>query len=165
MTVTKTSNFGIAMAIAAETHKDQVDRGGAPYILHPLRVMMNLRTTDDDLMSIAILHDVIEDSKGMVTLWGLAELGFSKRVVDALELLTHIPHIPYEQYIESIATNYDAIQVKMADLTDNSDITRLKGLREKDFDRMIKYHSAYTFLKKARIKFESGRYSQSVTIP
>lgn len=147
-------NFGVAMAVAADTHKDQRDRGGAPYILHPMRIAMRLRTNDYELMSIAVLHDVIEDSKGKVTIAILAALGFSKRVLDALALLTHDPAVPYEDYIAAIATNYDALRVKMEDLRDNSDITRLKGLREKDFQRLIKYSKAYAFLKEARKQYE-----------
>lgn len=149
-------HFGIAMALAAETHKDQFDRGGKPYILHPMRIAMRLRTNDDELMCIAILHDVVEDSKGDVTFDHLVELGFSNRVIDALRLLTHDPSEDYMVYVERIATNYDALRVKMEDLRDNSDITRLKGVREKDFKRLEKYSKAYLFLVDARKKFEES---------
>lgn len=147
-------NFGIAMAVAADIHQDQLDRGGNPYILHPMRLAMRLRTTDYELMSIAIMHDVVEDSEGRVTFKTLEEMGFSNRVIEALKLLTHDPAEDYMVYVQRIATNYDALRVKMEDLRDNSDITRLKGVREKDFERMKKYSTAYLYLVEARKIFE-----------
>lgn len=139
--------LGLAISIAAQVHESQKDRGGHAYILHPMRIMLRLRTTDEELMQIAILHDVVEDSDGKFTLTRLSELGFSKRVTDALALLTHDKETPYEAYITKIATNVDAIKIKLEDLRDNSDITRLKGLRKKDFERMEKYNKAFVFLK------------------
>lgn len=133
-----------AIAIAANVHENQTDRGGSPYILHPIRVMQRLRTNDQELMTIAILHDVVEDSE--ITINDLKEKGFSDRVINALELLTHSDGEEYEEYIRKIASNEDATRVKLEDLRDNSDITRLKGLRQKDHERMIKYNKAYMFL-------------------
>ena len=143
------NNLGLAIQIAASVHINQLDKGGKPYILHPMRVMMRLRTNDSELMQIAILHDVIEDSRGEYTIEILRGLGFSKRVLDALTLLTHDPAVPYELYIEDIAKSLDTILVKMEDLRDNSDITRLKGLREKDHARLAKYCRAYDVLQTA----------------
>ncbi len=139
--------LGTAIAIAATIHETQTDKGGNAYILHPIRIMMRLRTDDEELMSIAILHDVVEDSKGVVTLEFLKEKGFSDRVVTALTLLTHDKDVPYDQYIRRIATNRDATLVKLGDLKDNSDLSRLKGVRAKDFERHEKYIRAYTYLK------------------
>ena len=133
----------LAIKIAADVHLNQIDRGGNAYILHPLRLMMRLRTNDQELMQIAVLHDVIEDSAGTVTLKTIKEYGFSSRVWNALVALTHHQEDSYEQYIENIALNADATRVKLEDLRDNSDITRLKGVREKDLERMAKYHRAY----------------------
>lgn len=138
--------LGKAIAIASKVHETQKDKGGNAYILHPIRVMMRLRTNDEELMQIAILHDVVEDSKEW-TLERLREEGFSDRVITALTLLTHNPEESYEDYIKKIATNADSLRIKLEDLRDNSDITRLKGLCGKDFQRMEKYHRAYLFLK------------------
>ena len=146
----KSSNLlGTAIAIAAETHECQLDKGGNAYILHPMRVMQRLRTADEELMQIAIMHDVIEDSDGLWTIEKLRDAGFSDRVVAALSFLTRDVNESYEEYIMAIAGNRDAILVKMEDLRDNSDVTRLKGLRAKDFERMAKYQKAYSFLKTA----------------
>lgn len=73
-------------------------------------------------------------------------IGFKNRVVSALELLTHVENLSYDDYIKAISFNEDARLVKLADLKDNSDITRLKGLRKKDLERMEKYHRSYIYL-------------------
>jgi (p)ppGpp synthase/HD superfamily hydrolase len=149
--------LGKAIAIASTVHACQKDKGGNAYILHPIRIMMRLRTQDDELMQIAILHDVVEDSND----WSIEKLkaeGFSDRVVSALELLTHAPDEPYDAYIKRIATNRDATKIKLEDLRDNSDITRLKGLRQKDFERMEKYHRAFLFLQKTLDAMETCGY-------
>jgi (p)ppGpp synthase/HD superfamily hydrolase len=133
--------FDKAIFIAAREHLGTRDKGGAAYILHPMRIAMRLRTNDEELMSIAILHDVIEDSH--LTFENLEAEGFSKRVIDALKLLTHQKGVSYEDYIDGMKNNLDALKVKREDLRDNSDITRLKGVSEKDVKRMVKYQNAF----------------------
>ena len=135
--------FDKAVLLASSAHLGQRDKGGRSYILHPLRIALRLRTADEELMSIAVLHDAIEDSSEM-TVTRLRNEGFSERVISALELLTHDPKVAYDDYIEAMRFNVDALRVKREDLRDNSDITRLKGLREKDFQRMEKYIRAFT---------------------
>lgn len=147
MSKTLEQNLAEAIAIASIAHAEQFDKGGKPYILHPLK-LMNQLLYDTELAIIAVLHDVIEDSD--LTLEDLVISGFTDRVVDALELLTHNPEQSYEDYIEDICTNLDAITVKRKDLEHNSCITRLKGLTEKDTRRMIRYHKAFTRLGEAR---------------
>ena len=129
--------FDKAVFIAAREHLGVRDKGGHAYILHPMRIAMRLRTSDEELMSIAILHDVIEDSK--LTFEDLKAEGFSDRVIAALKLLTHQKGVSYDDYIDNMRGNRDALRVKREDLRDNSDITRLKGVSEKDFERMNKY--------------------------
>lgn len=139
-------NLGIAIALASEAFKNKTDKAGEPYILHCLRVMNNLHTRDKELQIIAVLHDLVEDTE--YTILDLIKLGFSMRVTDALTRLTHIKSVPYDDYIKNIVGNEDARLVKLADLKDNSNITRLKGLTKSDFDRMEKYHKAFTYLSK-----------------
>lgn len=129
-----------AIAIASEAHVKQLDKGGKAYILHPLRVMSTMPQDDPEMMQIAVMHDVVEDSDW--TIEDLRKEGFSDRVLDALSLLTRGDE-DYETYIDNIATNPDATRSKLGDIRDNSDITRLKGIREKDFERMKKYHHSY----------------------
>lgn len=134
-----------AIAIASKAFEGVYDRGGKPYILHCLHVMTKVDNNDSELMTIAVLHDLLEDTDWTVD--KLVAEGFSLRVVMALSLLTHEPDVSYDDYIRRIATNEDARRVKIEDLKHNSDITRMKGLREKDFKRLEKYHRAYEYLK------------------
>lgn len=138
--------LGKAIALASKAFENTKDKGGQPYILHCLRVMDNLHTEDEELKIIAILHDVLEDTE--ITADDLRFMGFKNRVVSALELLTHVDNLSYDDYIKAISFNADATKVKLADLKDNSDITRLKGLSKKDFDRMEKYHRSFIYLSK-----------------
>lgn len=129
--------FDKAAFIAAREHLGARDKGGHAYILHPMRIAMRLRTNDEELMSIAILHDVIEDSK--LTFEDLKAEGFTDRVIEALKLLTRQKGVSYDDYIDGMRGNRDALLVKREDLRDNCDITRLKSVSEKDFERMNKY--------------------------
>lgn len=106
----------------------------------------------EELATIAVMHDVLEDSTW--TLEDLADKEFSQRIMIALDLLTHKDNDPYQLYITKISGNYDAIRVKRKDLEHNSDITRLKGVTEKDLARMKKYHEAFTYLGEAKKNFE-----------
>lgn len=139
--------LAVAITLAAHAHQTQTDRGGKPYILHPIRVMMRLRTDDQELMAIAILHDSVEDSSGAITLDSLKNLGFSQRIIDGIDALTKRDGESYDDFIARCALNPDAKRIKMEDIKDNSDVTRLKGLRQKDFERLEKYCRAYEYLK------------------
>lgn len=135
------SILAIAIQFAATKHQTQTDKGGKPYILHPLRMMMRLRTTDEELMAIAILHDVVEDCG--VSFDDLRTIGMTDRVIAGVRLLTKQAGDTYEQFIDRLAYNLDALLVKREDLRDNSDITRLKGITAKDLARMQKYMDAF----------------------
>ena len=136
-----------AIALASGLHLEQVDKGGKPYILHPLRVMMRLRTDDEELMAIAVLHDVIEDC-GMCA-GSLRAQGMTERVVDGVIALTHPRSESYADFIDRVCLNQDAMRVKLEDLRDNSDITRLKGITQKDVDRLEKYMVAFRKIQTA----------------
>jgi len=134
--------------IAALFHHNQFDKGGRPYFLHVTAVMHKLRSSDEELNCIAIGHDLLEDTKCDVEY--LKSRGISQRVIDGIIALTKFQDQSPEEYMRSIIRNgKDAICVKMADLTHNSDLRRLKGVREKDLQRTIKYQSMYTQLKEA----------------
>ena len=139
------NKLAFAIAIAAEQFKNTFDKSGQPYMLHCIRVMNSVNQNDSELMQIAILHDVPEDTE--IKLEHLRSYGFSDRVLEAVKLLTHDdPNLSYDDYIKRIGTNKDATAVKIADLIDNSNITRLKGLRKKDLERMEKYHRSFIYL-------------------
>jgi (p)ppGpp synthase/HD superfamily hydrolase len=134
-----------AIALASEKHKDQFDKGGMPYILHPLRVMSFVKTDDLELMCIAVLHDVMEDCG--VTAKDLFDAGMSLRVIKGVSNLTKLDGQSPEEYLEIIKANPDAIKVKLADLRHNMDARRLKGVTEKDRARLDKYVKMYWILK------------------
>lgn len=133
-----------AISIAAVGFEKVKDKGGQPYILHCLRVMNQMDTEEEKI--VAVLHDTVED--GVITIEELIKERFSQNVIYALILLTHKKETPYDEYIKAIALDPLATKVKKADLKDNSDITRLKGLTKKDFGRMEKYHRSYVYLSK-----------------
>jgi len=137
--------LGRAIEIAVSAHAGQVDKGGKPYILHPLWVMNQVRHLGEDYMIVAVLHDVVEDTHW--TIDTLIKEKFNQEVMYALCLLTHDENLSYDDYIKGISVNPIAKAIKLKDLEHNSRITRLKGLRKKDFDRLEKYHRAYTYLK------------------
>lgn len=141
------TKLNTAIVLTALKFDGKFDKGGNPYILHCLTVMHKLRTQDEELQQIAVMHDLIEDTD--VTYKELHELGFSLRVIEGIQLLTKVKGQAYEEYVAGILTNIDAIRVKLADVQHNSDIRRLKGLTEKDFKRMQKYAELYQTLKAA----------------
>ena len=132
------------LVIATNAHAGQFDRGGSPYILHPLRVMSFLKVDDEELQCIALGHDVIEDTT--VTYKDLRDNGISERVITGIRALTKVPGETLEEYKERVFANPDAMAVKLCDLRHNTDIRRLKGVTEKDIARMAKYHTFYVEL-------------------
>ncbi len=138
-----------AIAIAAQAHQEQHDKAGAPYILHPLRMM--LRMSSETEMIAAVLHDVVEDTDW--TLDKLRQAGFSEEVVHAVECLTHRDHETYEEFIARASTNVIARKVKLADLEDNMDMRRLSAVTEQDAQRLHKYHRAWMALRQVSHTF------------
>src|SRR5689334_3011231 len=122
-----------AIAIAATVHKGQTDKAGAPYILHPLRLMMQMKTEAE--MMVAVLHDVVEDSREQEDGWTFEKLraaGFSDEVLAALDCVTNRTGESYDEFIIRAAANPVARRVKIADLEDNMNIRRMSEMRPKD---------------------------------
>jgi guanosine-3',5'-bis(diphosphate) 3'-pyrophosphohydrolase len=137
--------LGNVLVLATNAHAGQFDRGGNPYILHPMKVMHYLKSDDEELQCMALLHDVVEDTK---TTWDdLIAVGCTERVINGVKALTKMPGESYDQYKERVFANPDAMKVKMADLRHNTDIRRLKGVTEKDIIRMEKYNRFYLELQ------------------
>jgi len=136
-----------AISIALEAHKDEVDKAGAPYILHPLRVMLQM-DTDEEMMA-AVLHDVVEDSD--YSLEKLGEIGFSERIIAVVDSVTRRgkePHRePYEEFVRRAGRNLIGRKVKLADLRDNMDLSRLEKITDADLKRVQKYHDAIKILE------------------
>ncbi len=124
-----------AIAIAAQAHTGQLDKGGQPYILHPLRVM--LRVTGVPERIAAVLHDVVEDSP--VTLDDLRAEGFGQDVLDGLEALTKRPGETRIEAAHRAARNRIARTVKLADNAENLDLSRIVEPTAKDRERLAEY--------------------------
>lgn len=137
------SDLQRALEIAVEAHQGQQGKDGSPYVLHPIRLMLSLESNDARIA--ALLHDVVEDTP--VTIDDLRSAGFSETVLEAIGLLTHLDFDDYDEYVEKLSQNSVARQVKLADLTDNMNIKRLPDVREKDLQRLAKYHRVWKKLK------------------
>jgi len=136
------SSLEKAISIAAQAHEGQSDKAGAPYILHPLRVMMKMSTEAERIT--AVLHDVIEDTDW--TIERLRREGFRAEILDALDCLTKEDGEEYGKFIERVNLNDLAVKVKKADLEDNLNVARLKNVTESDTKRLEKYKQAMLML-------------------
>ncbi|RYH08293.1 GTP pyrophosphokinase [Tropicimonas sp. IMCC6043] len=134
-----------AIEIAAAAHRGQTDRAGAQYILHPLRVM--LACEGDSARIVGVLHDVVEDTTW--TLEALRDEGASDEILASLESVTRRADESYEEFIDRAACNPVGRVVKIADLKDNLDITRIAAPNGRDKSRQEKYRAALDRLESA----------------
>ncbi|MDA9949138.1 hypothetical protein N9C16_07070 [Paracoccaceae bacterium] len=137
-------NLERAIEIDVNAHKGVTDKGGNPYIVHPLRVMMSLKSDNEKI--VGVLHDVVEDAED----WDferLKEEGFSEEVLDGLRSVTKTSEEEdYNEFIQRALTNEIGRAVKIADIRDNLDVTRIGELRQKDMNRLNKYKNALKVL-------------------
>ena len=136
--------LALAYAIAAQGFKNKFDKQGRPYMEHCLYVADGMDTDAEKI--VALLHDAVEDE--IVTFEELRQYGFPEDIIRDIDLLTHRKDVDdyLDVYIKKIAMSLRATKVKKRDLRHNSDITRLKSLTKADFDRIEKYHRAFTYL-------------------
>ena len=130
------------MKLCFEAHKEQKDKSGLPYVFHPFHLAEQMK--DEYTTVVALLHDVVEDTE--VTLDDLRK-EFPADIVDAIALMTHDDNEDYMSYVARIKQNPIAKAVKIADLTHNSDTTRLDTVTDKDIQRVQKYKKALELLK------------------
>ena len=133
-----------ALAICFQAHRDQRDKSGMPYVFHPFHLAEQMR--DERAVCVALLHDVMEDTP--TTADELRAAGMPEDVMRALELLRHDPAEPYMSYVERIAADPLARQVKQADLKHNSDLSRLDEVDQEALARVAKYAEALTLLQR-----------------
>lgn len=141
-----TEKTKIALKLCFEAHKDQVDKSGMPYVFHPFHLGEQMQTEETTI--VALLHDVVEDTD--YTIQDLESMGFDKKVIDAIALLTHADGVDYMEYVREIKKNPIAKAVKLADLRHNSDLTRwdnLENLDAKTLARQEKYLKAIALLE------------------
>lgn len=132
-----------ALELATAAHRGQVDKAGRDYINHPITVAESLNTEEEQ--TVALLHDVVEDTD--ITLDDLRGRGFSDSIVAAVDCLTHRSGEPRDTYLRRIAENPLAVTVKLADLTHNSDLSRLANPTEKDLARAARYKREMEYLR------------------
>ena len=151
-------NLEKAIKIAVEAHTGQVDKGGNPYILHPLRVMLSLNSEEERI--VGVLHDVVEDCEGW-TWERLKEQGCSDKLIEALKSVSKTPDEEkqfkemddpnekmdhYLQFIKRAKANKIGRHVKAADIRDNLDISRIDDITERDINRLNRYKKALSIL-------------------
>lgn len=143
-----------AILIATEAHAGQLDKGGMPYILHPLRIMGSVQSLDTKI--IAVLHDVVEDTS--VTLKDLEDAGFGCEIIYSIDCLTRKTGQSYDEYLQCVMLDAWAVEVKRADLKDNMDWTRLPEVTYKDMRRIEKYMKACKVLDGLVGHYEPGAF-------
>jgi len=151
-------NLEKAIKIAVEAHTGQVDKGGNPYILHPLRVMLSLNSEEERI--VGVLHDVVEDCEGW-TWERMGEEGCSDEIIEALKSVSKTPEEEkqfkkmddpnekldhYLEFIKCAKFNKIGRNVKAADIKDNLDISRIDDITESDIDRLNRYKAALKLL-------------------
>jgi (p)ppGpp synthase/HD superfamily hydrolase len=132
-----------AIALAAQAHAGQLDKGGHPYILHPLRVMLRLTREIDRI--VAVLHDVVEDT--YVTMEDLREAGYSEEILAALDSVTQRFGESWDVYLTRVEKNVIGLRVKLADIDDNMDLRRIAQPNRYDLERVEKYKVAVARLR------------------
>ena len=151
-------NLEKAIKIAVEAHTGQVDKGGNPYILHPLRVMLSLNSEEERI--VGVLHDVVEDCEGW-TWERMGEEGCSDEIIEALKSVSKTPEEEkqfkkmddpnekldhYLEFIQRAKFNKIGRNIKAADNKDNLDISRIDDITESDIDRLNRYKAALKLL-------------------
>ena len=124
-----------ALEIAAAAHAGQQDKADQPYILHPIRVMLSVNTLDERIA--AILHDTVEDTP--ITFQNLVDAGFSGDIVTAVQALTKNEGESRQEAAQRAVQNTIARQVKLADVADNMDLSRIPHPTAKDYARLEEY--------------------------
>ena len=135
-----------AIALAATQHAGQLDKGGQPYILHPLRLM--LQFSNPTLQIIAVLHDILEDTS--TTAEDLESLGFSAEIIQAIQALTKQTGESRLEAAKRTALNPLATQVKYVDVLDNMNLSRINNPTARDFARLEEYKEVLEILKQAK---------------
>ena len=131
-----------AIALAAQQHAGQVDKANAPYILHPLRVMLNVPTIEHKI--VAVLHDILEDTETSIE--DLRQLGFQQQIIEAILALTKKEAETRLQAARRTVQNPISRVVKLADIADNMDLSRIPSPTSKDFERLKEYQQVRDIL-------------------
>lgn len=134
----------LAKQLAKEYHKGQVDKAGVDYFSgHVMSVVNGVNTVEEKI--VAYLHDTLEDTN--LSYLDLMVLGFSDKVINGVIFITKDKKESYEDYLKHVKSHELSRAVKLSDLTNNMDLSRLKEITEVDKKRLEKYKKAYKYLK------------------
>ena len=147
-----------AIKLMYEKHKNQIDKSGMPYVLHPLHVAESMK--DEKTTVVALLHDIVEDTD--ITLTDLIKMQFPKEVVDAIGIMTHTSELSYYEYIERISSNPISTEVKLADLKHNMDLSRLNQITKEDLERLKKYKKSFDYLFAINEQYKKERENKEM---
>lgn len=131
----------LALAIAKEAHKNQIDKAGCKYINHPIYVASHCSSEDEKI--VALLHDTVEDTE--LTIKEIRSK-FGDIVADAVDAITHRSNESYDEYLTRLKQNKTAKQVKLQDILHNADISRIANPTPDDYKRLEKYKHALDFI-------------------
>ena len=138
-----------AILLATQAHHGQLDKAGAPYILHPMRVMMRMPTTEGKI--VAIGHDLIEDT--YVTIKDLVYNGWPEVCIMAIDCITKCPNETYNEYLNRVISDVLASECKLEDMRDNSNIYRLQKIAKHHLNMIAKYHKGALRILKSHPEF------------
>ena len=144
----------LAIELARKHHKDQLDKGGNPYINHPLAVMNRLDTVEEKI--VGVLHDIVEDTE--VTFDDLREYGFSEEIIAGVDSVTRREGEPRGAFIYRAKQNDLGRTVKIADLKENSNLSRIPNPQEKDYKRLEKYKKEISILTEDSWIYKEGEW-------
>ncbi len=150
----------LALNIAKQAHANQKDLAGKPYMTHIQEVVRGVSHLGQDAMTVAALHDVIEDSD--ITIDNLREYGFSQAIITAVQLLTRTKSVDEDSYYARIKNNALARAVKISDLTHNSDTRRIVKPNAKDDSRTKKYLTRLEYLKEETLRVSFQQFNQII---
>ena len=126
-----------ALRIATKAHEGQKSKNGEDYILHPIAVSSYCITERGKIA--ALLHDVVEDTD--VTLEDLRREGFGEDILNAVDCVSKREGEEYEDYLQRVASDDIAVEVKFADMRHNGSrwpSDRPKEEAEKNFEKYSK---------------------------
>lgn len=155
-----------AEMVARWAHKGQTDLSNVDYIRHVERVVKRLDACGDHVMTVAWLHDVVEDTT--ITITDLEFMGFSRETIEAVNAITHRPGEPLESYWTRVRNNSTALIVKLhGDMPDNNDPHRHTSISHEQSKRIKdKYAKAILHLTAKDPAHPNGRRdAPKLTIP
>ena len=132
-----------AIILSAKIHSGKKGRNNEPAVLHPIRVMNQMKSNKGKI--VGVLHDVVETEK--ISIDDLAAQGFGKSVCKTVDALSRRKWEKYDDYINRLKKNKLAIKVKLEDLIDNYS-RRLSNKKKSKIDlkKIKKYEKAYKSL-------------------